>query len=295
LTIAGPSASERLKHHFLNHQWFWASLLIGLWLVTNVGVLTTTVLMEAHSRGHNLPFWEPFCWEVTSIVMIVLLIILIRIVTSRHIEPRPWLQQVFIHLLLTLPFSIIHITGMMALRKLWYWLAGADYHPFSEGWFFVFVYEYRKDFLSYFIILFVLYGYRMMVLRLRGEASYVPTGEQTPAADDHPDTLLVKKLGKEFLIKTETIDWVEAAGNYANLHVGAATYPMRITMARLEKLLPDKTFVRIHRSSIVNLNQVDHIEPQDAGDHLLTLKNGRQLNFSRRYREAFKEVLQSAN
>jgi len=101
----------------------------------------------------------------------------------------------------------------------------------------------------------------------------------------------VEKLGKEFQISVEDIDWVAASGNYANLHVQERVYPMRITMNRIMELLPANQFFRIHRSSIVNLQRVAHIEAQDSGDHLMTLTSGKELGFSRRYRESSKEAL----
>ena len=102
-----------------------------------------------------------------------------------------------------------------------------------------------------------------------------------------PEHLLVKKLGREFLVQTADIEWVEASGNYANLHIKNSVYPMRITMDKLEKLLPSK-FTRIHRSTIVNLEQVRDVQSLNTGDHQVRLHNQTALTLSRRYREAFK-------
>ncbi|PCK08118.1 MAG: hypothetical protein COA42_10745 [Alteromonadaceae bacterium] len=149
-------------------------------------------------------------------------------------------------------------------------------------------------------MLAVIYIYRSFVLRLQGEASYIEQGEtegedgkQEPESFEvaQPERLLVKKLGKEFLVAVNDIEWVEASGNYANLHVKKKIYPMRITMAKLEKTLPLQQFARVHRSAIVNLAQVSEIEPQESGDYHITLHNGHQLNLSRRYRQTFRDLL----
>jgi DNA-binding LytR/AlgR family response regulator len=124
-----------------------------------------------------------------------------------------------------------------------------------------------------------------------GEAKYVQLGE-SDQTQSPTDGLLVKKLGKEFLISVSDIDWSAASGNYANLHVQDRVYPMRITMNRIQELLPANQFFRIHRSSIVNLQYVAHIESQDSGDHLVTLLSGKKLGFSRRYRSILKKHLQ---
>ncbi len=108
--------------------------------------------------------------------------------------------------------------------------------------------------------------------------------------DAPPERLLIKKLGREFLIQTSDIEWIEAAGNYANLHIKGSVYPMRITMEKLEKLLPDN-FTRIHRSTIVNLEQIQEMQALDTGDYEVTLHNQIKLTLSRRYRENFKALL----
>jgi DNA-binding LytR/AlgR family response regulator len=160
-----------------------------------------------------------------------------------------------------------------------------------------FIYEYRKDAQSYLTIALIVFGYRLIVRRLQGEASYL--AESDEAEDDGaankepespPERLLIKKLGREFLIQTSAIEWIEASGNYANLHIKTHVYPMRITMEKLEKLLPDN-FLRIHRSTIVNVGYLKEIEALESGDHLVKLNDGTELVLSRRYRENFKNQL----
>ena len=118
------------------------------------------------------------------------------------------------------------------------------------------------------------------------------TGEETETRVNEapPERLLIKKLGREFLIQTSDIEWVEASGNYANLHINTHVYPMRITMDKLEKLLPSQ-FLRIHRSTIVNIGQIKEVEAMDSGDHQVLLLSGKTLTLSRRYRENFKNLL----
>ena len=102
------------------------------------------------------------------------------------------------------------------------------------------------------------------------------------------DRLLVKKLGKEFIIKVEDIEWLESCGNYVNLHIKERIYPTRATLSGLITQISDKGFCRIHRSYGINLDAVDSIAPQPSGDSEVKLKNGKILNLSRRYRDEFK-------
>lgn len=99
---------------------------------------------------------------------------------------------------------------------------------------------------------------------------------------------LVKKLGKEFIVKVSDIDWLESSGNYVNLHSGERIYPLRATLTQLSKQLEAQGFCRIHRSHAVKLDAIESITPLPSGDSEITLHSGKKLNLSRRYKEQFK-------
>ena len=81
------------------------------------------------------------------------------------------------------------------------------------------------------------------------------------------------------------VEWLQAAGNYVNLHVRGRDYPLRTTMAAIETQLDPARFVRIHRSYMVNLDRLASIEPLDTGDARVHLDDGTVLPCSRRQRE----------
>jgi two-component system LytT family response regulator len=107
----------------------------------------------------------------------------------------------------------------------------------------------------------------------------------------HLERLAVRKGRAQVTIRVADIDWIEAQSNYARLHLQKDSYLARTSLSNLEKKLDPRSFVRIHRSAIVNIHRIAKIEPCGHGDKLLTLKDGRQLNLSRRYREGFESVL----
>ena len=82
----------------------------------------------------------------------------------------------------------------------------------------------------------------------------------------------------------EEIDWIEADGNYAILHVGAQNHMLRETMATLEAQLPPNRFARVNRSAIVQLNRVKHVEA-GSGRHFAVLKTGERVPLTRSVRE----------
>jgi len=107
------------------------------------------------------------------------------------------------------------------------------------------------------------------------------------------ERLVVKEGGRVFFLRAEEIDWVEAQGNYARLHIGRETHLVRETMARLEAGLDPKQFARIHRSTIVNLERVRELLPDFHGDSVVVLRDATRLTLSRGYRERFRELLGS--
>ena len=105
-----------------------------------------------------------------------------------------------------------------------------------------------------------------------------------------PRRLVVKTPRRLLFIDVSDVDWVEAASYYACLHVGRETHVIRRTMAELERDLGDG-FIRIHRSTIVNLARVGGLELQSSGDYAVVLRSGIRLRLSRRYRKALQSRL----
>lgn len=93
--------------------------------------------------------------------------------------------------------------------------------------------------------------------------------------------------------RAEDIDWIEADEYYAKLHIGDQVHLIRETMRALEEQLPADKFLRIHRSTIVNLDRVSSLVPMFQGDFTVVLRDGTHLRMSRRRREALSEVLKS--
>jgi two-component system LytT family response regulator len=95
--------------------------------------------------------------------------------------------------------------------------------------------------------------------------------------------LLVKLSRGTILVLTEEIDWIAAAGNYLELHTGRDTHLIRGKLSQLETKLDPEFFMRIHRSTIVNLQRVKSLHPLFNGDQLIVLRDGQELHLSRTY------------
>ncbi len=110
-------------------------------------------------------------------------------------------------------------------------------------------------------------------------------------APKHLERLVIKSGGRVFFLRTEEIDWIEAAGNYVRLHTGGEEHLLRETMSKLEAQLDPGKFLRIHRSTIVNLERIQELQPAFHGDYVVLLRDGTRLTLSRSYRDKLQEVL----
>ena len=106
------------------------------------------------------------------------------------------------------------------------------------------------------------------------------------------DRLVVRDGDAVLVIPAHEIDWCAAEDNYVRIHAGAKRHLVRMTMRRLEEQLPRKTFARIHRSAIVNVERVRECAPLGGGEYRVTLANGVRLVVSRTYRASVLSRLQ---
>jgi two-component system, LytTR family, response regulator len=98
----------------------------------------------------------------------------------------------------------------------------------------------------------------------------------------------VKSASGTTFVPTEEIDWISASGHYLELHTGNKTHLIREKLSAIETKLDPQIFMRIHRSTIVNLDRIKSLHPMFNGDQLVILKNGRELNLSRNYYDKLK-------
>lgn len=105
------------------------------------------------------------------------------------------------------------------------------------------------------------------------------------------DRLVVRTPERAIFLRTESIDWIEAAGKFVHLHVGRAVHALRESMAELEQELDSARFLRISRSAIVNLDRIQEVQPWFQGDYVLILADGTRLTSTRGYRENMRRLL----
>jgi two-component system, LytTR family, response regulator len=108
------------------------------------------------------------------------------------------------------------------------------------------------------------------------------------------DRILLKSAGEIFFLKAEEIDWIEAEGDYMKFHVNGRAHLMRETMVRLEARLNPQRFIRIHRSTIVNIDRLRKLIPSFGGEYAVILQDGTKLKLSRGYHDRIAVLLKQA-
>jgi two-component system LytT family response regulator len=124
---------------------------------------------------------------------------------------------------------------------------------------------------------------------LDGVAPAAPTART--AAGPYLKRLVIKSGGRVTLLNVRDIDWIEAEGDYVKIHVAKVWHLLRETMKRLEAQFDPARFVRIHRSTIVNVERIKELQPYFRGEYVVILQDGKSLKLSRGYKEHLESVL----
>ena len=259
------------------------------YLLSAIGNSVTTN-MDVRRLELGFASWQPVAWEASSAIAALALVPAVAWFTKRcplHLDN--WRRMLPAHLLASVAWSALHVISMVAIRKAAYALQG-DHYDFGTWWW-EFGYEYLKDIRSYAGVVATIEAYRFVLRRWQGEASLLDVPDEGPPVEpvDRPERFLVRKLGREFLVAANDIEWMQASGNYVNLRMRGHDYPLRSTIGGIEGKLDPERFVRVHRSYIVNLDQVGSIEPLDTGDARVHMKDGSNVPCSRTYRGGLRQ------
>ncbi|MFC4728270.1 LytTR family DNA-binding domain-containing protein [Coralloluteibacterium thermophilus] len=285
-----PPSDDTAWHRF---QPWRRSFEIGFWVVVTVVNATAnsiTTQMDLHRRGLDFAPWEPAAWEWSSNLVWLAMVPLVVAFTRRFpLHWDSWRRLLPLYVGASLAISLLHVVGMVLIRVAVYRSQGMTYD--FGVWPVEFGYEYLKDVRGFASMVLGIELYRLVLRRWQGEASLLTAPDAGPPVEpvERPERFLVRKLGREFLVAADDIEWAQASGNYVNLRVRGHDYPLRSTVGALQDKLDPRRFARIHRSYIVNLDRIASIEPLDTGDARVHLKDGTALPCSRTWRTGLRE------
>lgn len=105
------------------------------------------------------------------------------------------------------------------------------------------------------------------------------------------ERFVIKSGGRIYFVNTEDIDWFEADGNYIKLHAGNKTELIRETLKNLESKLNPKQFIRVHRSSIVNINSIKELTSWFGNEYKIKLKSGQEITTGKKYKSNINDLI----
>ncbi len=123
-----------------------------------------------------------------------------------------------------------------------------------------------------------------------GQEEILALLEAIASPQKHLKRLAVRSPGKTYFVNVNEIDWVGAAENYVELHAGEATHLLHVRMNTLEQSLDPRTFLRIHRSIIVNIGRIKEMHSAMHGEYLVVMRSGVRLQSSRTYHAKLKAL-----
>lgn len=277
---------------YLGKRRYWEVLIFLAVVVVSFLANLGTEMIELGRFGASVDTSIPIILEATSHVAMALCIPLLLWFNRRvPIRRSNWLRSSAAHIAFSVVFSAVHVALMYWARVFIFGLSRFSMSYRWDNWLVEFAYEYLKDFRTYFLILALVYLYDFVIRRLQGEAGFLSEEKNEQTVTGMSDRFLVKKLGREFLVRIDEIEWIESCGNYVNLHVGGRVYPLRETMTRIDQRLVPLGFQRVHRSAIVNLDRVAELVAFDSGDGEAKLVSEVTVPVSRRFRQELRDRL----
>jgi hypothetical protein len=263
----------------------------AIWAV----LLTVSVFAHAHveianetARGVRMSYGSALAIQIASHLVVAALLPVIYWLHRRW-PIAACRRNLVIHAAAVVPFSILHTVGMAALRFLWFGGILGETHSFPLTVDRM-LYEFAKDIIAYGVLSAGTVALRHILARPTPSALAEPAAVPEPPAEPLPERFAVRRKGREIMVEVADIDWIEASGNYAVLHVGDETFEIRSSLTKLEGELDPKRFVRVHKSHLVNIARVVEVTPWVSGDWRIRLQGGAEVNLSRRYRQRFEAL-----
>ncbi len=276
---AGPAAGLSFSPR---RPGFWLGWVAVAGFVSVMNALSTTRDLQRHQVAFRP--WEPFAWELTSLAAtLALLPALVGLVERRPWSGRPRRATAALYAGAAIAFSVLHVAGMVGLRKLVY---AAAARPYSFGSLPAeFLYELRKDAVTFLLIATVLNLLHEVERRLAAPLLVAAAGP--PAAE----RAVIRDGGRDVALDPAALVAVRAAGNYVEVFQrGEKPLILRATLAEVEEQLARSGLLRVHRSWLVALAHVEAITASGSGDFRARLPDGIEAPVSRRYKDAIQRL-----
>lgn len=249
----------------------WTGLILAAWSLVALAQAGQGYVMAAY-RGHAQDWW-PTLGYVAAIYSIWALLSwpIVGAVLAVERRIKPWWGRIAAYLLLWPLVGYAHVL----LFGLLYWPFYRSARAATRGEMadIMFVRNFDTNTMLYVGLV------ALTIVWLRWPRRREPSG-----ADARSDAIEIRSRGRLTRIPLRTIDWIGAAGDYAEIHAAGRATLIEESLASLSERLPAADFARIHRGALIRIDRVREIEPIGRGDAHVRLVGGEQLRLSRRFR-----------
>ena len=281
---ASPSFARAWLRRLLALPGWWAQFIVcALFTLVHAGIEGASVASDLARNNVSFRPAAPWIWAFSSaFALLVCFVPVLMFDAALRERVRSAALRAGAYVLASLAFCAAHVVMMVALRHLAYLFAGwqYDFGPWLAG----LIYEYRKDALTFALMVGLAAAWRIAFKREYGlvrSAADRPLADQPASAEPAvtnlaptPPTFMVRTTQGDLLIRADEIDWVEAQGNYVALHVNGNARLLRHTLAEMETRLKEHGFIRTHRSALVNRLRMQAIIPPEMGELGVRLSSG---------------------
>ena len=259
-------------------------LIFLAWTAYGVFFASQSLIRQGISRGlsdlprHLLPWLLcAYCWAVLTPLVI-------RVASRFPFANGRFLQAFAVHVPAAVGFSLLQLGLYSVVATV---LAGRGMGLALGLYRELVVEEFHQSVLVYSLIIAIYSAHQFFFKPVRVEVEV----EQTSPPVEYLSRVSIKVNGRIVLLNVEDVEWITSEGNYVSLHSKGKGYLLRETMDRIEKKLDPAAFVRLRRSTIVRINQIQELHPSSKGEFEVLLKDGTTLSSSRRYRKNLQSAL----
>lgn len=271
------------------------ALIFLAWTAYGIFFASQSIIRQGVSRGlENLPrYLVP--WLLCAYCWAILTPLVLRLASRFPFVKGRFLKAFSVHIPAAAFFSLMQL-GLYSVVATF--LSGSGINRFAGLYKGLVLEEFHQSVLVYSLII-AIYSTRHFLFKPERvetqdstiEAVVDQSEEQAVSPAEYLSRVSIKVNGRILLLNVEDVEWITSEGNYVSLHNKGKTYLLRETMDRMEEKLDPDSFVRLRRSTIVRINQIQELHPTSKGEFEVLLKDGTRLSSSRRYRKKLQTAL----
>ncbi len=255
------------------------------WTAYGVFFASQSIIRQGISKGfadlprHLVPWLLcAYCWAILTPLVL-------RLASRFPFAKGRFLQAFFVHIPAAVGLSLMQLGLYSAVATL---ISGSGVSRAVGLYRELVLEEFHQSVLVYSLIIAIYSAHQFLFKPDRIDDK---TAQQTISPAEYLSRVSIKVNGRIVLLNIEDVEWITSEGNYVSLHSKGKAYLLRETMDRIEKKLDPDAFVRLRRSTIVRIDQIQELHPTSKGEFEVFLKDGTRLSSTRRYRKNLQTAL----